>query len=330
MYSNLHCLALSCFHCAGLVSYLPAAKPEVYSIKEGNAALPRKLAAAAKLQALHLQTSVQSITIDSSGMFTLSVQPTAATVAAKQPAAKPEAADPYYPADHSSSSSSSSGHQHLQQQQQQPSEEQHKQQQQQEVTKQVQEYGPYDAVILATPLEGSGLDLKGLDPEPQLPPRSYQQTTTSFVTGYLDASFFDRADLEPGDIFVTDRARTPFTVVASKGTVSVTAVPQVVDTSDICGRWEGSRSTPRQAQHQHQQQQDERTSAAAASEQGREPGSHQQQPQKSKQVGQQQQDPEQIPLWKVFSDEPLTWHDLRTMFVNGTVVASKSWAAYPK
>lgn len=309
MYSNLHCLALSCFHCAGLVSYLPAAKPQVYSIKEGNAALPRKLAAAAKLQALHLQTSVQSITIDSSGMFTLSVQPTAATVDAKQPAAKPEAAaaDPY-----------------------QPSEEQHKQQQQQEVTKQVQEYGPYDAVILATPLEGSGLDLKGLDPEPQLPPRSYQQTTTSFVTGYLNASFFDRADLEPGDIFVTDRARTPFTVVASKGTVSVTAVPQVVDTSDVCRRWEGSRSTPRQAQHQQQQQQDERTSAAAASEQGREPGSHQQQPQKSEQVGQQQQDPEQIPLWKVFSDEPLTWHDLRTMFVNGTVVASKSWAAYPK
>ncbi|WIA35625.1 hypothetical protein OEZ86_004041 [Tetradesmus obliquus] len=45
---------------AGLVSYLPAAQPEVYSIQEGNAALPRKLAAAAKLQALHLGTAVQA------------------------------------------------------------------------------------------------------------------------------------------------------------------------------------------------------------------------------------------------------------------------------
>jgi hypothetical protein len=316
MKPNLPCVTLSCFHCAGLVSYLPAANPEVYSIKEGNAALPRKLAAAAKLQALHLETNVQSISIDSIGKFTLTVRPTAATAAAKQPAATAAAAGSYYPADHSSSSISDDEQPHQQQQQQE------------EVTREVQEYGPYDAVILATPLEGSGLSLKGLDPEPQLPPRSYQQTTTSFVTGYLDASFFDRADLAPGDIFVTDRARTPFTVVASKGSVSVTAVPQDVDTSDICGGKEDSSSIPQQAQHHHQHQQQESTDAAAGKQWSEQGSHHQQQQEKNKHS--RQQEPEQIPLWKVFSDAPLTWHDLRTLFVNGTVVASKSWAAYPK
>jgi hypothetical protein len=171
----------------------------------------------------------------------------------------------------------------------------------------LQELGPFDAVIIATPLEGSALELKGFDSIPQLPKRTYQHTTTSFVTGHVNAAFFGRAAVPDGDIFVTSSTKAQFSVVASKGTVSVMAVPQA------------AMHTPCAAEGQ----------ASSYAELPQELPS-QSMPQLQQQWRQQQEPTKKIPLWKVFSEQPLSWHTLRTLFVNGTVVASKSWAAYPR
>jgi hypothetical protein len=189
----------------------------------------------------------------------------------------------------------------------------------QQLLQEQQEYGPFDAVIVATPLEGSGLVLQGLSPEPKLQPRAYQQTTTSFVTGYVDASFFDRAEVQAGDIFVTNSARTPFTVVAGKGTVNVHAVPERTELTHCGLGLHTEVHTADESQHSR------KGPGLQVPDHELQPGAAQQQ------QGQgQQQEPEQIPLWKVFSSKPLSWHTLRTLFVNGTVFASKTWAAYPR
>lgn len=53
-----------------------------------------------------------------------------------------------------------------------------------------QQHGPFDAVILAAPLEGSGISLAGLDPPPRMPARKYRQTVTTLVEGTVRASYF--------------------------------------------------------------------------------------------------------------------------------------------
>lgn len=272
----------------------------MYSIAEGNAALPNKLIEAAKLQGLHLGGSVTSITLDdSSGQYTVAVQPPAASMSstAGTPADAAKGLE-LQPSGEGSQRDIRPDQHSLEQ----------------------QEYGPFDAVIIATPLEDSGIALQGLNPEPQLPARSYQRTTTSFVTGYIDASFFDRADVPQGDIFVTNSACTPFSVVASKGTVSVHAAPQMMKFAQCGPEIQGEVGV------QQGGTQLEQRGANASQQQGAE---QQQQTQQQQGTG-QHMDSEQIPLWKVFSTKPLSWHTLRTLFVNGTVVASKSWAAYPR
>lgn len=278
---------------AGLVSYLPAADPRVYSIGEGNVALPNKLVQAAQLQGLHVGIDITSITLDNAtGLYTI--------LAAKAPAAAVDGALGGL----STQSATSAGSALDESQQAQ------------------QKFGPFDAVILAAPLEGSGLVLQGLSPEPQLPPRTYQQTTTSFVTGYLDAGFFDRAEIQDGDVFVTNSARTPFTVVAGKGTVSVHAVPEATEFTH-CGL--GLHS----GVHTEDEGQDSRRGMGPPG-QGLQQGAAGAAKQRKLGGQDRQHEHEQLPLWKVFSSEPLSWHTLRTLFVNGTVVASKTWAAYPR
>eukprot|EP00775_Hariotina_reticulata_P008634 gene8634-8815_t len=160
---------------AGLVSYLPAAEPEVYSIQQGNSALPQRLAAAAQLEALHLRAAVL-------GVFQL-------------PAAEhaPGAPGRQYNLTVKLAGSAAGDLAHM---------------------------GPYDAVLLATPLEYSGIQLHLKDPDGQLPgtglpekcdrhkihdalpqtrvdrqgddraARQYQTTVTSYVIGKLDPSYF--------------------------------------------------------------------------------------------------------------------------------------------
>jgi len=267
---------------AGLVSYLPAADPQVFSIKEGNAALPQKLLQAAQLQEFHVGVTVQSIAKDDSGKFLVTAEPNAG---------------------------------------------------------QPEQYGPFDSVIIAAPLEASRLTLAGLDPQPELPERSYQITTTTYVAGHLDPSYFDRAAMPSGDVFVTNGADTPFSVVASKGLVDVAAITtgepmssekqpgQVPDSASMVppgqtggsehdapcgdGREAGCKASPAvlgaSSTHcAHQPRPEGRAGSEACPE------------------------VERVPLWKVFSEAPLSPHTLRVLFSNSTVVAVRSWAAYPR
>ena len=51
--------------------------------------------------------------------------------------------------------------------------------------------GPFDAIIIATPLEGSNLRLSGPGVPAELPPpRPFQLTVTSYVTGALNTTTF--------------------------------------------------------------------------------------------------------------------------------------------
>ena len=55
------------------------------------------------------------------------------------------------------------------------------------VLKQV--FGPFAAVVIATPLELTNIQFKGID-LPHLPPRKFQSTISTFVTGSLNGSYF--------------------------------------------------------------------------------------------------------------------------------------------
>jgi hypothetical protein len=141
----------------------------VYSIQEGNAALPRKLTAAAKLQAVHLGTAIQAVQRDTpTEQYNLkAVQHTGST---QLKSAEAETAD-------------QQGLESKQQMQQQKVE--------QHADNDSVEFGPYDGVVLATPLEGSTIDLQGvLPPGTVLPAREYQNTVTTYVTGAVDPAYF--------------------------------------------------------------------------------------------------------------------------------------------
>lgn len=57
--------------------------------------------------------------------------------------------------------------------------------------------GPYAAVIIATPLEGTHICFKGVSVRPP-PARDYQPVTTTYVTGNLRAAYFGVQRLPTG------------------------------------------------------------------------------------------------------------------------------------
>ena len=59
------------------------------------------------------------------------------------------------------------------------------------------EFGQYDAVVLAAPLEQAALEFEGVQ-LPPLPARTFQRVVTSVVRGSLDADYFHVASVPPG------------------------------------------------------------------------------------------------------------------------------------
>ena len=57
--------------------------------------------------------------------------------------------------------------------------------------------GPFDAVVIATPLEQANLSFQG-HTLPQLPARKYQRTVTTFVRGVLRPSAFGESETPQG------------------------------------------------------------------------------------------------------------------------------------
>jgi outer membrane protein OmpA-like peptidoglycan-associated protein len=120
-----------------------------------------------------------------------------------------------------------------------------------------------------------------------------------------------------GDIFVTNSADTPFSVIASKGAVSGSSSSSMNGLDDPSAVkqqvQQGSGQAPMLPDQQAQQQQQE-----------------QQPPPQQQHSNEQQQQQQQQQLWKVFSEEPLSGALLQQLFINGSVVISKAWKAYPQ
>ena len=57
--------------------------------------------------------------------------------------------------------------------------------------------GPFDAVVIATPLEQANLSFQG-HTLPQLPARRYQRTVTTYVRGTLRPSAFGESEMPQG------------------------------------------------------------------------------------------------------------------------------------
>lgn len=57
--------------------------------------------------------------------------------------------------------------------------------------------GPYDAVVIATPLEHSSIEFRGLRLAHR-PKRHYQRVVTTYVVGRLRAAYFGVATLPSG------------------------------------------------------------------------------------------------------------------------------------
>eukprot|EP00884_Botryococcus_braunii_P013711 jgi/Botrbrau1/22340/Bobra.0002s0018.1 len=75
-------------------------------------------------------------------------------------------------------------------------------------------WGPFDAVVIATPLEEAGLEFIGVD-LPYIPPRKYRHTVTTVVHGRLSSAYFGVSSLSSSEyIMVTEDAPTPFSVIA--------------------------------------------------------------------------------------------------------------------
>lgn len=58
--------------------------------------------------------------------------------------------------------------------------------------------GPYDAVVIAAPLEHSALEFQGLRLAHR-PQRAFQRVVTTYVVGSLRASYFGVVTLPSGD-----------------------------------------------------------------------------------------------------------------------------------
>ena len=64
--------------------------------------------------------------------------------------------------------------------------------------------GPYDAVIIAAPLEHSDITFEEIDIAHR-PERSYQETVTTYVTGTLRPGYFGVTKLPTGESFHISR-----------------------------------------------------------------------------------------------------------------------------
>ena len=60
-------------------------------------------------------------------------------------------------------------------------------------------FGPYDAVVIATPLEGSDISVHAPN-IPPLPPREYQSTITTILKGKLDLGYFGSSPKPAGKL----------------------------------------------------------------------------------------------------------------------------------
>jgi hypothetical protein len=164
---------------------------QVYSIQEGNAALPRKLAAAAKLQALQLGTAVQAVRRDTTtGQYSLMAVQAVHCHSTIGQCSLTAVQSPT----HAASADCVSNNQEVSATHTQTSHQQsdiNLQQKVADVSDSPALFGPFDGVVLATPLEGSGIELQGVLPAGRaLPKREYQSTVTTYVTGELNPHYF--------------------------------------------------------------------------------------------------------------------------------------------
>ncbi|KAL4428033.1 hypothetical protein ABPG75_002122 [Micractinium tetrahymenae] len=177
---------------AGMVSMLPATEPSVFRIKGGNGLLPPALLAAANAS-VRWPLPVGVVRRLDDWCFALHAAPV------------PTAAEP----------------------QQGPAEKQAgRQQGDQPPGSQAapdadaepvgQPLGTFDAVIIATPLESSGLALAGFEP-PHIPARKYRQTVSTFVRGVVRASYFGLHEMAYSAVLVADGAGVPWTSLGLVG-----------------------------------------------------------------------------------------------------------------
>jgi hypothetical protein len=152
--------------------------------------------------------------------------------------------------------------------------------------------------------------------------------------------------MPPGDVFVTNSAATPFSVLAHKGQIddAAAAAAQSALSTSHCRQQQmlaedhgpqdhSSRSTQHYKQLKDQQLKDS-TQNHQQQQQQSSPNSHQTaEARKSSRSRQSQEEPGQrqlTSLWKVFSVAPLTVEEMQQLFINGSVLISKTWRAYPR
>lgn len=207
---------------AGLVSLLPATDPTVFSIRGGNQQLAPALAKKAGVGVL-TSLDVESVALRSDGRFDVIPSADAATGAAAVSsggcpcsadgaAEQQEAAsDAQLPLQGLAAAAAGGVAPKGGDQQRRLVGQQHEEQQGLEARCRCRcagagaaasrtpaanphpPLGPFDAVILATPLEGSSLTFLGFDP-PRMPSRQYQTTITTLVRGAVRPEYFGIAD----------------------------------------------------------------------------------------------------------------------------------------
>lgn len=171
---------------AGMVSMLPATEPDVFRIRGGNGLLPPALLAAANAS-VRCPLPVGAVHRRADGRFELHA------------GAPPTGREP----------EQGGGAQHEQPAAWQggPGA---------AALAAGQPLGTYDAVIIATPLEGSGIVLAGFEP-PHLPARKYRQTVTTFVRGSVRASYFGLDEMIYSTVLVADGAGVPWSALGLAG-----------------------------------------------------------------------------------------------------------------
>ena len=197
---------------AGLVSLLPATHPSVLRLRGGNAQLPPRLLLAANAT-LHWPAAVTAIVAAPDGQqgFMLEVggggnsggDTTVAAAAAAAAVGVGGAAS--VRRQHGGGQRLPLTHGPISQEQLQ---------------------GPFDAVIIAAPLTGSGLTFRGLRDVPTIPGRNYQQTTTTIVHGSVRSSYFGVSGEMPySEVLVAEGAGVPWSSLSRVGTAPDDGVP---------------------------------------------------------------------------------------------------------
>ena len=77
------------------------------------------------------------------------------------------------------------------------------------------DFGPYDRVIVAAPLEFTGMKFLGMpDNPPRVPPRIFQSTFVTYIVGRLNDGYFNARSVPFGNILVTKEANDgPFSAI---------------------------------------------------------------------------------------------------------------------